>query len=227
MRSTLEDAVVNVAGEALGRLEDARLAWGNGRCDFAVNRRANREADVPKLRRAAGPAGARRPRRPGPPRRPARRLPAGGRLRLRLPLHGARLLQVLRRLRGVRPGRARERDIPARRPCSSPAAARDQNPIPRRSLELAERYGKQLADERRDGPRRPDAADRRAIAHGVRGDPAGLRQPAHPRADRGRRAGRPTSTSPAGPGICSRRSKLAASSSRPIPIRSRSGGSTA
>jgi hypothetical protein len=46
----LEAAVVNVAGEALGHLADARLSWGNGRCDFAVNRRNNKEADVPKLR---------------------------------------------------------------------------------------------------------------------------------------------------------------------------------
>ena len=32
----------------------SRIAWGNGRCDFAVNRRTNREGDVPKLQAAAG-----------------------------------------------------------------------------------------------------------------------------------------------------------------------------
>src|SRR5262249_23933581 len=47
---SLESAVVEVAEEALTRLQEARLSWGNGRCDFAVKRRNNREADVP-LRR--------------------------------------------------------------------------------------------------------------------------------------------------------------------------------
>src|SRR5205085_1389083 len=46
----LESAVVGVAEEALGRLGEVRLSWGTGRCDFAVNRRNNREADVPGLR---------------------------------------------------------------------------------------------------------------------------------------------------------------------------------
>ncbi len=44
--------MVKVVGEALSRLQDARISWGNGRCDFAVNRRANREGEVPKLRQS-------------------------------------------------------------------------------------------------------------------------------------------------------------------------------
>ena len=43
----LETTVVQVAEQALDRLQDARLSWGIGVCDFAVNRRNNKEADVP------------------------------------------------------------------------------------------------------------------------------------------------------------------------------------
>ncbi|HEV3121730.1 MAG TPA: neutral/alkaline non-lysosomal ceramidase N-terminal domain-containing protein, partial [Isosphaeraceae bacterium] len=46
----LTSALVNVASEALRSLEPVDLAWGTGRCDFAVNRRNNKEPDVPRLR---------------------------------------------------------------------------------------------------------------------------------------------------------------------------------
>ena len=39
-----------VIGEAIGELMPAVLFWGTGRADFAVNRRANKEKDVPALR---------------------------------------------------------------------------------------------------------------------------------------------------------------------------------
>ena len=70
---TLEAAIVNVAGEALSRLQDARITWGNGRCDFAVNRRNNREARRPQAPAEYGPARSRRSRCPGPPRGTYRR----------------------------------------------------------------------------------------------------------------------------------------------------------
>ena len=104
---SLESAILNVAKEALGKLEDARITWGNGRCDFAVNRRTNREADVPRLRQKMALQG------PDDHDVPVLRIarPDGsllvGRLRLRLPLHRARLQQILRRLCGVRPDRGR------------------------------------------------------------------------------------------------------------------------
>ncbi len=47
----LHDAVIELAGKACERLADAQIGWGTGRCDFAVNRRNNREADVPGLRK--------------------------------------------------------------------------------------------------------------------------------------------------------------------------------
>src|SRR4030095_13399736 len=42
--------VVDVVGQALGGLTPARLEWASGTTDFAVNRRNNKEADVPMLR---------------------------------------------------------------------------------------------------------------------------------------------------------------------------------
>jgi hypothetical protein len=53
----LEAAVVEVVGQAIKKLAPANLAWGNGRTDFAVNRRENKEPDVPKLREAASSKG--------------------------------------------------------------------------------------------------------------------------------------------------------------------------
>ena len=208
-------------------LADAQLAWANGRCDFAVNRRANKEKDVPRLRRTARPARTRRPRRPGPPRLPTRRLPAVGRLRLRLPLHGAQLLQVLRRLRGLRPGRARDRDIPARRPCSSPAAA----PIRIRSLAGRSSWPNATASSSptsvADGPGRPHAArstgplDGRTRRSRWPSPRCPTREQIENDTPRRQLLHRQPRQAPA-----RRSSTRAASSSRRIPIRSRSGSST-
>lgn len=46
----LKTNFVKAAEEAFGRLKPARLAWGNGTADFAVNRRNNPEAKVRELR---------------------------------------------------------------------------------------------------------------------------------------------------------------------------------
>jgi neutral ceramidase len=56
---TLEQKMVAVAGQALQNLSPCRLSWSVGKATFAVNRRNNRAADVPKLRAAGklkGPA---------------------------------------------------------------------------------------------------------------------------------------------------------------------------
>lgn len=46
----LLENIVSVAAEAFGRLSPARLQWGSGKCTFAVNRRENKEPDVPDKR---------------------------------------------------------------------------------------------------------------------------------------------------------------------------------
>ena len=47
---SLSRKLVAVVGEALRQLAPAQLASGNGQATFAVNRRDNKEAEVPKLR---------------------------------------------------------------------------------------------------------------------------------------------------------------------------------
>src|SRR4051812_20632999 len=49
-QASLVDKLVQVAGEAIENMKPAKLAWGIGAADFAVNRRNNKEGDVPKLR---------------------------------------------------------------------------------------------------------------------------------------------------------------------------------
>ncbi len=54
----LEQKLVALVGQAIERLAPASVAWGNGQATFAVNRRNNKEAEVPKLReqgRLVGP----------------------------------------------------------------------------------------------------------------------------------------------------------------------------
>src|SRR5437016_3807546 len=48
----LQGKLIAVVGEALGRMTPAQLAWANGKATFAVNRRNNKEPDVPALRAA-------------------------------------------------------------------------------------------------------------------------------------------------------------------------------
>src|SRR5258708_39481458 len=45
----METKLVTLIGDAIGKLAPATLQMGEGRTDFAVNRRKNREADVPGL----------------------------------------------------------------------------------------------------------------------------------------------------------------------------------
>ncbi len=142
----LEDAVVNVAGEALGRLRDARLGWGTGRSDFAVNRRANREADVPKLRERLALQG------PDDHDVPVLRVtgPDGSLIAVVFGYACHCTVLDFNKFCGDYAGFA-QGELEARHPGATAlfvaGCGGDQNPIPRRSLELAERYGKQLATD--------------------------------------------------------------------------------
>ncbi|HEX4412022.1 MAG TPA: neutral/alkaline non-lysosomal ceramidase N-terminal domain-containing protein [Lacipirellulaceae bacterium] len=49
-RSSLVDKLVSVIGDAIQTMKPAKLAWGIGEAAFAVNRRNNKEGQVPKLR---------------------------------------------------------------------------------------------------------------------------------------------------------------------------------
>lgn len=49
--SQLHQNVVTVVGEAIKQMVPSQLTWGSGHCEVAVNRRTNSEKNVPELRR--------------------------------------------------------------------------------------------------------------------------------------------------------------------------------
>jgi neutral ceramidase len=142
---TLAAAIVDTVGRAAEHLEPVELGWGTGRADFAVNRRENREADVPALRE---------------------------RLALKGPVdHDVPVLQVkgadgkpkaiifgyachctvlsFYKFCGDYAGFAQlalEASYPGAQAMFVAGCGADQNPLPRRTVELAQAYGDQLAD---------------------------------------------------------------------------------
>ena len=142
----MEDQVVEAVGEALDNLQPAQLLKGEGKCTFAVNRRENTEADVLKMR--------------------AEGTPLRGVVDHYVPVlavkgeHG-KLLGVLfgyachpttlsfNTWCGDYPGFAQvnlEANHPGTAAMFFNACGGDQNPLPRRKLELCKRYGKMLSD---------------------------------------------------------------------------------
>jgi neutral ceramidase len=141
----LESAVVNVAEQALNRLQDVRLSWGTGLCDFAVNRRNNREPDVPKLRRQLALQGP--DDHDVPVLRAAR--PDGSLLAVVCGYACHCTVLSFYQFCGDYAGFA-QLELEARHPGATAffvaGCGADQNPLPRRTVELAAEYGKQLAE---------------------------------------------------------------------------------
>jgi hypothetical protein len=140
----LEKAIIVVASQAIADLSDARLTWGNGHCDFAVNRRANKEGDVPALRAAFHLAG------PVDHDLPVLRIDRKDGSLLAVVLGYACHCTVLDGYQfcGDYAGFAQvelESRYPGAQAMFVAGCGGDQNPIPRRSLDLAVRYGKELA----------------------------------------------------------------------------------
>src|SRR5579883_1095734 len=137
----LEEAVTNVAAEALAQLSEARLSWGTGRCEFAVNRRANREADVPMLRQRLALQG------PDDHDVPVLRIsrPDGSLMSVVFGYACHCTVLDFNKFCGDYAGFAQV-EIESRHPGATAlfvaGCGADQNPIPRRSLELARRYGR-------------------------------------------------------------------------------------
>jgi neutral/alkaline ceramidase-like enzyme len=140
----LERAIQTVAEEAIGKLAPAKLAWGSGRTDFAVNRRENKANDVPKLRETGQLKG------PNDHDVPV----------LAVKDENGKLLAVATGYAchaTVLDGYEWSGDYPAYYQIELErihhgtialfwaGCGADQNPLPRRSNELAEKYGKQLA----------------------------------------------------------------------------------
>jgi hypothetical protein len=161
--STLQARMVQVVGDALKTLAPARLTWSSGTTDFAVNRRNNKEADVPRLREAGklkGPVDHQVPVL-------AVRDPQG---KLRAVVFGyachATVLSFYK-WSGDYPGFAQvdlEKAHPGAVALFWAGCGGDQNPLPRRTVELAEKYGKQLAGAVNTALSRPMKAIDNALA---------------------------------------------------------------
>ena len=141
----LVDRVVEVVGEAWKNMEPATLKHGMGRATFAVNRRNNREGEVPRLRET------------GELRGPVdHELPVlavyDSQQQLKSIVFGyachATVLNFYQ-WSGDWPGFAQielERRHPQAVALFWAGCGADQNPLPRRTVELAAGYGEQIAD---------------------------------------------------------------------------------
>lgn len=138
--------VVDAVGEALAAMTPARLAMGLGRCGFAVNRRENTEDEVPRLL-AEG-----KPLRGAVDHDVPVLTVCGPDGQLMAVLFGYACHPTTLSFNywcGDYPGFAQlaiEAAHPGVTAMFFNACGGDQNPIPRRRLELAERYGTMLAE---------------------------------------------------------------------------------
>jgi hypothetical protein len=141
----LRQKLVEVVGSALKDLAPARLSWGIGSAGFAVNRRNNKEADVPKLREAGQLKG------PVDHELPVLAVYDPALKKLRAIVCGyachATVLSFYQWC-GDYPGFAQlalEKAHPGAIALFWAGCGADQNPLPRRTVALAEDYGNQLA----------------------------------------------------------------------------------
>jgi hypothetical protein len=142
---TLAQKVVQVVGNALKDVAPAHLSYGVSGAKFSVNRRNNKEADVPKLKeegKLKGPVDHDVPVL----------LVAGPKGKLRAIVFGyachATVLSFYQ-WSGDYPGFAQaalEKDYPGAVALFWAGCGGDQNPLPRRTVALAEKYGRELAD---------------------------------------------------------------------------------
>ena len=174
------------AGQAIDRLEESQLAWGTGRCDFAVNRRANKEAEVPELRRQLalqGPVDHDVPvlKVTGAQRRACSRSSSVTPAIARSSISTSSVATTLALPRST----SRKRH-PGAQAMFVAGCGGDQNPIPRRALDLAVGYGKQLADSVEEALRGPLKTIDGPIATGYEEIALAFAASADQRADRAR-----------------------------------------
>lgn len=138
------ERMIQAAEEALDHLQPAALAWGNGKTTFAVNRRTNKEAKVPELIAAGALAG------PVDHDAPVLKVSAADGKVIAIAFGYAchnTTLQFLK-VSGDYAGFAQselEKMYPGAQAMFFEGCGGDQNPLPRKTVELAEKYGKQLA----------------------------------------------------------------------------------
>ena len=146
---------VKIVGEALADLQPAELKKGEGRALFAVNRRNNREADVPKMLAngtpLAGPVDHSVPLLTVT--RPDGKLAA---VLFGYACHPTTL--SFTQICGDYPGFAQieiEKNHPGAQAMFVNTCGGDQNPLPRRKVELCEKYGHMLAVGVEEGLKEP------------------------------------------------------------------------
>lgn len=140
----MEAKAVELVGKALADLAPATLDVGQGKATFAVNRRNNREADVPMLLAKGEPL-----KGPVDHTVPVLRIRRDGTvvgILFGYACHPTTL--SFTKWCGDYPGFAQlqlEKKYPKALACFVNTCGGDQNPLPRRSVELCEKYGTQLA----------------------------------------------------------------------------------
>jgi neutral ceramidase len=141
---SLREKLVDVVGAAIGNLAPADLTRGNGHVSFAVNRRNNKEADVPKLRDLGQLKG---PVDHDVPVLCVRDKQGGVKAVVVGYACHATVLSSFQ-WSGDYPGFAQialEKAHPDAVALFWAGCGADQNPLPRRKVELAEKYGRELA----------------------------------------------------------------------------------
>lgn len=151
----METRMVEMVETALGRLAPATLRTGQGSATFAVNRRNNREADVADLIARGAPL-------KGPVDHTVPVMTVTGK--------GDKLVAILfgyachpttlsfTKWCGDYPGYAQielEKNHPGTTAMFVNTCGGDQNPLPRRKVELCEKYGRMLADGVEEALTRP------------------------------------------------------------------------
>ncbi|HUY91420.1 MAG TPA: neutral/alkaline non-lysosomal ceramidase N-terminal domain-containing protein [Pirellulales bacterium] len=143
--ASLEQKVTALVGKAIERLAPATIAWGAGQATFAVNRRNNKETDVPQLReqgRLVGPVDY------DVPVLSVR----DGDGKLKAVVFGYACHATVMgfyQWSGDYPGFAQlalEESHPDAVALFWAGCGADQNPLPRREVELSKHYGQELAD---------------------------------------------------------------------------------
>jgi neutral ceramidase len=142
---TLRKKLVQAADEALAKLVPVTLSWNIGQADFAVNRRNNKEAEVPKLKEAVQLRG------PIDHDVPVLAVKDKNQKPLAIVFGYACHATVLSFYQwcGDYPGFAQanlEQMYPGAVALFWAGCGADQNPLPRRTVELAEKYGTELSN---------------------------------------------------------------------------------
>jgi len=145
----LPGKIVKLVADALKNLEPVTLEYGVGKTNFAVNRRNNKEADVPGLRKEGKLVGPVDHEVPVLFIRDTKKTVKG--ILFGYACHAT--VVSLYDWSGDWPGYAQiaiEKDFPGATALFVAGCGADQNPLPRRTVELSEQYGRKMADAVRE-----------------------------------------------------------------------------